>query len=159
MGVQISNLSIREAKPSDWRNLADLFTRSVHKIAASSYSDVQIASWAPSPPEYQVWETRFTKLKTFVAEIEGRPAAFISLLPPRHIELLFTDPSNARLGVATILYQHLLQHIEANGDPLTTDASIEARPFFEKNGWTVVEPELVERSGVQFQRFRMKLTP
>ncbi|HBX40457.1 MAG TPA: hypothetical protein DEG64_08660, partial [Marinobacter adhaerens] len=62
----------------------------------------------------------------------------------------------ARQGVASLLYQAAMQRLTANGvDTLTTDASLEALPFFESRGLKVSKEQTVERNGVKFRRFAM----
>jgi putative acetyltransferase len=37
-----------------------------------------------------------------------------------------------------------------------TEASIMARPFFERNGFQVIAAQIVEKRGQKFQNFRME---
>lgn len=58
-----------------------------------------------------------------------------------------------RKGIATILCQHLEQITENN---ITTQASITARPFFEKRGYRVVRKQQVKRQDVFLTNFWME---
>jgi putative acetyltransferase len=60
-------------------------------------------------------------------------------------------------GVATAL----LNEVESLARRLClarifTEASITARPFFERRGFTVVAPQILEFDGVTFKNFRME---
>lgn len=149
-------LNLRPAAESDFPALVKLFTDSVHQIAARSYTPAQRAAWAPASPDLEQWRSRLSDLETLIAESAFALAGFISFTPRGHIEFLFTAPAFARQGVASTLYEAAMRSLIEKGiNRLTTDASLEARPFFESRGFTVVEEQTVERNGVEFQRFAM----
>ena len=94
---------------------------------------------------------------TLVAEIEPELAGFISFTSYGHIEFLFTLPRLSRQGVASELFEIAYGMQRGQGiDRLTTAASLEARPFFERRGFQVVNEEIVTRSGVPLKRFLME---
>ena len=154
----MTGLTVRLAGDADLPKLLALFTESVHQLASRSYSAQQLHGWAPVEPDVGAWTKRVSGLTTYVAERSGSLAGFLSLRPPGHIEMLFTIPVHSRTGVASALYRHALRSSIGTHRPVTADASHEARPFFEKMGWTVIEAELVERAGVHLERFRMQLS-
>ncbi len=151
----MNEIKLRCYQESDIPEIVELFTRSVHKIASNSYSEFQIASWAPLSPDILDWRLRFSGLETYVATIGSNIAGFISIKAPSHIELLYTHPIYSRCGIATALYRHAISQLSDSEHLITTDASIEAKPFFERQGLFVVEEEQVKRNGEVFRRFRM----
>lgn len=149
-------LSLRPATQTDLPSIVSLFTDSVHQLAARSYTPEQRAAWAPEAPDLEQWRSRLSKVETLVAESGGDMAGFISFTTGGHIEFLFTAPAASRRGVASLLYEAAVERLLGKGvRKLTTDASLEARPFFESKGFSVVEAQTVERDGVQLQRFAM----
>lgn len=149
-------LSLRPSTETDLPSIASLFTDSVHQLAARSYTPEQRAAWAPEAPDMAQWRSRLAKVETLIAESDGAMAGFISFTAYGHIEFLFTAPAFSRRGVATLLYEAAVERLLGKGvRTLTTDASLEARPFFESRGFSVVEAQTVERDGVQLQRFAM----
>lgn len=148
-------LSIRAVSAADVPKLAEVFTRAVHEIAAASYDAAQRDAWAPQDMDLEQWRARLAEQQIWLAEIGGQIAGFIGM-KAQHVEMLFTHPAYARCGVASALYRHALQQRPA-GAPITTDASLEARPFFERHGWRVQSEEVVERNGVKLKRFHMQL--
>lgn len=147
---------IRNSTDSDVASIAALFTESVHHIAARSYSSVQLAAWAPEPPDLGQWRSRLACLETLVAELDGVITGFISYAANGHIEFLFISPAFSRNGVASRLYEVAVQNLHSKGvKTLSTEASIEALPFFESKGFRTVEEQVVERNGVQLKRFAM----
>ena len=148
-------LSIRACTAADVPHLAEVFTRAVHEIAATSYDAAQRDAWAPHDMGLESWRARLAEQQIWIAEIGGQIAGFIGM-KPQHVEMLFTHPAYARCGVASALYRHAMKQGPA-GASMTTDASLEARPFFERQGWRVQREEVVERNGVKLRRFHMQL--
>jgi len=71
--------------------------------------------------------------------------------------MMFVRPAHQGAGVAT----HLLATVEATArarqiDRLFTEASITARPFFEKRDFRVLASQRVEKRGQFLVNFRMK---
>src|SRR5690606_36227846 len=149
-------MKIRTSTKNDLDPLVALFTESVHQIAAQRYTPEQLAAWAPESPDLGLWRSRLALVETLVAEINGALAGFISYTRDGHIEFLFTSPAFSRQGVASALFEAAPQRLHSMGaTKLATDASLEARPFFEAKGFRTVEEHVVERNGVQFRRFAM----
>jgi len=149
-------MKIRTSTDSDLDSLVALFTESVHQIAARSYTPAQLAAWAPESPDLELWRSRLALVETLVAEIDEALAGFVSYTRDGHIEFLFTSPAFSRQGVASALFEAAARRLHVMGtNKLSTDASLEARPFFEAKGFRTVEEQVVERNGVQFRRFAM----
>jgi putative acetyltransferase len=149
-------MSIRPYAEQDLADIVAVFTDSVHQIASRSYTPEQLAAWAPLSPDLEQWRARLSGVETLVAESRGVLAGFISFTSNGHIEFLFTAPTFARRGVASLLYEAAVQRLASGGvKTLTTDASLEALPFFESRGFSVTEAQTVERNGVLFRRFAM----
>lgn len=124
-------LSLRPATETDLPSIVSLFTDSVHQLAARSYTPEQRAAWAPEAPDLSQWRYRLAKVETLIAESDGTMAGFISFTAGGHIEFLFTAPTFSRRGVASLLYEAAAERLLGKGvGKLTTEASLEARPFF-----------------------------
>lgn len=150
-------MNIRIAKPSDTTAMASLFTESVHQIAANSYNPEQLAAWAPIPPNTQQWRQRLTKLTTLVAEAGNQLAGFLSYTEDGYIDFLYSSPRHSRQGVASQLFDEAISKLSDTGvTKLSTDASLEAVPFFKTKGLVIVEKQQVERHGQVFTRFVME---
>lgn len=150
-------VTTRPATGDDVELLAELYTESVHGIAWASYSAEQLNAWAPRPPELEKWRNLLSGLQTLIAMREGVAAGFLSYSDEGHIALLFTSPAAKREGIATLLFRRAEEALRARGvEELFTEASLEARPFFERQGFEFVEEEIVERRGVLLRRFAMR---
>lgn len=119
----------------------------------------QLAAWAPTPPNLEEWQERLNRSTTLVAECGSRLVGFISYECDGHIDLLFTLPGYERGSVASVLYQHAEADIRSSGNrELYTEASLNARAFFENQGFCVVEKQAVTRRNVIFDRLLMNKT-
>lgn len=148
---------IRPFKPDDLAALVDVFFESVHGIAARSYAPEQLLAWAPVVPDLEQWQSRLALLETRVADFDGALGGFISYSERGHIEFLFTAPAFSRQGVASGLYSAAEKALSSMGvERLTTEASLEARPFFESVGFITVEEQVVARQGVKLRRYAMR---
>jgi putative acetyltransferase len=84
-------------------------------------------------------------------------AGFISLEWDGHIDLLYIHPDFQSRGVASMLLWRLEASAEARGlVRLFTEASITAKPFFERRGFRVIAAQTVLRRGQALANFRME---
>ncbi len=148
---------IRQYREADAEAVAVLFTESVHRLACSHYDQAQLAAWAPRPPDLPGWSARLSLLKTLVAEVNLQLAGFVSYEQNGHIVLLYVSPEHARRGVASALYRQAEAALIAGGvAEIFTEASLVARPFFERCGFRVAEEQCVQRRGSTFRRYGMR---
>ena len=154
--VVIITVVVREYRAHDLEAVVALFGRSVRQIAGRDYDDQQIAAWAPEPPDLEAWAGRLGSGTVLVAEAGEKMAGFARLDDGGGIDLLYVDPAYERRGVATRLLDQLTVVARGCGlRKLQADVSVTARPFFEAQGFEVVESQSVERRGVVFKNYRM----
>jgi len=152
----IAPVHIRPYDAADLDALIDLFAGSVRQVASRDYSPAQIEAWAPVAVNRQDWTTRLGSRPTFVAETGGEIVGFSDLEPDGHIDMLFIHADHQGQGVARALMDHIHVRAAKQGiDRLFTEASITARPFFERNGFDVIEAQDVELRGQTFRNYRM----
>lgn len=152
-----SDIVIRSFQQSDIDDLIALFRLSVRKIAAAHYSVDQCLAWAPDQIDRTIWVEKRSNKPTWVAICNSQIAGFTDLEPDGHIDMLYVHPDFQRQGVATVLIRQVYetatkQHIKR----LFTEASITARPAFEKFGFTVIEQQTVHRNGQTLINYRME---
>ncbi|RDL43549.1 histone acetyltransferase [Marinomonas piezotolerans] len=139
------------------REIADLFYQAVHAIDSSIYSQAQKQVWAPEPINYEQWFARLNQKKPYVAIINQSVAGFIELDDDGHIDCTYTHPDYQGMGVATSLYKHVLaQARKRNLTRLYVEASLIAKPFFEKQGFAVVKKNELIRGGITLENFIME---
>lgn len=150
------DIRIRAYRAEDLDALIDLFTGSVRQVASRDYSPAQIEAWAPVAVNREQWATRLGSRPTCVAEAGGQIVGFSDLEPDGHIDMLFVHADHQGRGVARALLDHIHVRAHEQGiDRLFTEASITARPFFERNGFEVMKAQDVELRGQSFRNYRM----
>ena len=150
-------MKIRPYTADRANEIANLFHASVHAIDDQIYAPEQKEAWAPTPPDYAAWAGRLAVKQPFVAIINDRVAGFMGLDPDGHIDCAYTHPDFQCRGVASALYNHLVT--EAGNRKLKrlyVEASIVARPFFERRGFTLLHENNVQRNGVTLINYTME---
>ena len=148
---------IRLYVPADLDALIRLFRESVRRIAIRDYSLEQVTAWAPDAADRERWATRRGSRPTWVAEVDGEVAGFTDLEPDGHIDMMFVHPDHQGRGVAGALLRQVETEAARLGlDRLYTEASITARPFFERKGFHVVEQQTVTLRGQDLVNYRME---
>lgn len=145
-------LEIRKYKESDFDALCEIFLRAVIETASQDYSPRQIAAWAQI--DASRWQEKLTHSRVQVAVINNQPVGFITAIE-RYIDLLFVSPEFIRRGVASALLATLVTRLPDG--MITVDASITAKPFFERHGFQVIQQQSVESRGVAFVNYHMAL--
>ncbi|WP_312581726.1 GNAT family N-acetyltransferase [Atlantibacter hermannii] len=146
---------IRRYHPRDFPDVVEVFLRSVGEVASTDYNEAQTRAWAQI--DEQCWMVRLSHAWTFVACYQHELAGFITLEHDGHIDLLFVHPAYQRQKTATALLDRLESQARAqNISTLYTEASITARPFFERHGFTVMAKQTVALRGEHFVNYRMQ---
>jgi putative acetyltransferase len=154
---EMIEITIRKATAEDFDATARLFFESVRRGTARHYSEDQRKAWAPDVPSPEDWRERLGAMDTWIAETGGKIVGFMSLMKSGHLDLAFVHPDWIGKGVAFRLYETLEAHARATGlTQLNSDASLLARPFFERQGWRVIQEQRPVRNGVELVNFRME---
>ncbi|MGL4838205.1 MAG: GNAT family N-acetyltransferase [Shewanella sp.] len=147
-------MQIRLFSSKDVTELASVFNASVMEGAQEYYSLTERLAWVQhrgEPRSEAYWLAKLADTLTWVAEEDNKLVGFINLKPINlqtpsltlgsegqvaQIDCLFVHPDYGRAGVATLLYLALLEEAKRRGlKKLTVEASYQARPFFEKQGF------------------------
>ena len=147
-------MTLRDYCKTDCTELARLFYDTVHTVNAKDYSREQLDAWATGEVNLEAWNKSFQAHNTVVAEIDGQIVGFGDMDETGYLDRLYVHKDYQRRGVATAICDALEQNTKAA--EFTTHASITARPFFEKRGYTVVKVQQVERRGILLTNFVMK---
>ena len=158
--VEQENLQIRAFQEADLEEVVALFYGTVHTVNAADYSGEQLAAWAPKDEQAKkaaAWRESLKQNLSYIAEIDGEVAGFCDMTPAGYLNRLYVHKDYQRQGIATHLVGQLEQ--EAKRLQLTsiyTDASLTAKPFFERIGYRLVREQTVERRGVVLPNCRMQ---
>ena len=148
-------IKIRSFEGSDTSDLLELFHETVHHINNVDYPAEHLDAWAPAQPDLKKWKTRFKTSETIVAEVQGKIVGFGNLeLSSSSIGMLYVHKDYQGQGIATALL-HALERKLKKGESATAtvEASITARPFFEKRGYHLVRENRKMLNGTEFLNF------
>ncbi|WP_269542947.1 GNAT family N-acetyltransferase [Cerasicoccus fimbriatus] len=149
---------IRPYQPDDYLAIAEIFPRAVHEIACAVYTPEQCHAWSETKPNPDHWRQRCEQKQPFIYERDGEVVGFLELEPDGHIDCCYVHPKAARSGVGTALIQHAVATAFARGlDRLHVEASICAKPVFEKQGFRVLYENNVNIRGVDLINYKMEL--
>lgn len=142
---------IRRFIPADAPQIAQLFHDTIHHINTQDYTPTQLQAWAPDDLNFCDWVSRCGSKITFVA-LDPTPGldgsekiiGFAELEPSGHIGCFYGHWQYQRRGVGRLLYQ-TLEHEATIRElkSLRVEASITARPFFERMGFSLIQQEEV----------------
>ena len=135
-------MKIRLFKTQDADSIAQLFHDTVHAVNGRDYSSSQVKAWAPDNLQFRDWAAVCSSRFTFVADDEGAIAGFAELEPNGHIDCFYCHKNYQRCGVGRQLYEAIkAKAIELSLNRLFVEASITAKPFFERMRFLVVQEQ------------------
>jgi putative acetyltransferase len=143
-----SSLTLRPFRPEDLSSLVQLFHDSVHRVAAADYTPEQLNAWAPAEADVERWRERFAGQEVVVAEIAGDLAGFCSWDAAGYLDFLYVHCAHQRKGIASVLYSVAEKSLRGKGlGRIHTQASLTAQPFFTRQGFRIVRPQVVQVRG------------
>lgn len=144
---------LREYESSDCSAMASLFYDTVHRVNCRDYAPEQLNVWATGQVDLDKWNQSFLAHHTLVAIKDGVLVGFGDMDSTGYLDRLYVHADYQRQGIATALCDALEQTVPG---PITTHASITARPFFESRGYRVVKAQQVQRQGIFLTNYVME---
>ena len=122
------------------------------------YSAEQCLAWANCERDPGHWKKRCEFKRPFVDVMDSKITGFLELDSDGHIDCAYVNPDFKRQGVMTRLVRHAVTTAFAmNQLRVYVEASICARPLFEREGFSVLSENLVEIGDVSLLNYRMEL--
>lgn len=150
-------MKLRKASLQDLSAILNLFKETVTTVNTQDYSDAQTKAWAKSVENPARWQQRIEQQFFLIVEARDQLVGFGSITATGYLDLLYVHKDFQRQGIAQTLYEALESYAQAQGAiAITSDVSITARPFFEKNGLEVLQQQANERQGEVLINFRME---
>ena len=136
-------MKTRLYRQSDLDSILELFYHNIHTVCVHDYTLEQLDAWAPANPDVYRWQVSLNRNHTLVVEKDSQIIGFGDV---------------GETGYLDRLYVHQLEkYAKAKGISfMNTAASVTSRPFFEKQGYNVLEEQIVERRGVRLRRYLME---
>ncbi len=148
-------LTIRKYLKEDCGHLAELFFKTVHAVNVKDYTEEELNAWADGKVNLEEWNRSFLEHYTVVAEKDGKVAGFGDIDKTGYLDRLYVHKDYQRQKIATAICDELEKAVDA--DKIVTHASITAKPFFIKRGYTVIKEQQVVRHGVSLTNYVMEL--
>ena len=148
-------LTIRKYLKEDCEHLAELFFKTVHAVNVKDYTEEELNAWADGKVNLEEWNRSFLEHYTVVAEKDGIVAGFGDIDKTGYLDRLYVHKDYQRQKIATAICDELEKAVDV--DKIVTHASITAKPFFIKRGYTVIKEQQVVRHGVSLTNYVMEL--
>lgn len=133
---------IKKATQKDIPTLQKLFIETVLEVNRKDYSEEQVKDWASCGTDLTKWEKRLMEYDHYVCIKNHEIAGFTAFNTNGFINSMFVSKNFQRCGVAQQLMDLILEESKRNNvGQLTSEVSITAKPFFEKNGFVVVRQQ------------------
>ncbi len=155
----LSKVQLRPYRPEDAPRLLSLFRNTIRRINCRDYTAEQIAAWASDDIDPGAWAARFEGRFVVVAEDAGGiPVGFAELAGGEGtIDRFYVSADHQGRGIGRRMLEVLLSEADRIGLPrLLVEASLTARPFFERQGFEVIAAQEVNCRGVTLVNFRMR---
>ena len=148
---------IRLFEPQDVEQIAQLFHNTVRRINIQDYSLAQVEAWSPDDLYFRDWLKICSSRFTYVAEDNDQIIGFGELEENGHIDCFYVHHKHQGQKVGTKIYQAIKDKaIALNISRLYTEASITARPFFLKQGFSQLKEQQVVCRGEKFTNYLME---
>jgi putative acetyltransferase len=150
------SIKLRKYCKNDIDAIAKLFYNTVHSVNAKDYTEKQLNVWATGQIDKSAWNKSFLTHYTIIAEYDGIIVGFGDI-DGDYLDRLYVHKDYQGNGIATAIIENLERYAFQNKKvQITTHASITAKPFFEKQGYKIIEKQQVNRDGVLLTNFIMK---
>lgn len=150
-------MKIRNYKPNDCTEIAELFYNTVHTINAKDYTENQLNVWATGNVDIAIWNKSFLEHNTLIAEENNVILGFGDMDSNGYLDRLYIHKDYQGKHIASSIVKLLEKQAISQGiSTFTTHASITAKPFFEKQGYLVISENTVILNGVILINFIME---
>lgn len=150
---------LRPALKTDAEALRTLFVETVKCVNLGDYTQDEVDDWASCGMDLSHWMLMLDDADCFM--VAEHPVAgivgFASLTEGcRHLHTLFVGKDFQHIGIATALLHAVEQHAKSKGQThMHTEASITARPFFERRGYRVEKVQMAKANRLHMRNYVM----
>lgn len=150
-------MRLRLAQPSDLSQMQQLYVDTIRSVCDKDYTQEQIAVWTSTVENTRRWHDVMASQLVFIAEKNNKIVGYGTLHNSNYIDFFYIHKDFQRQGVANQILSQIETQARMNGTAtLTSDVSITARPFFEKNGFKVLKEQINIRKGIELINFKME---
>ena len=156
--IQKSKVELRKYHPDDCEVVWELFYNTIHSVNSEDYTDSQLDAWASKEIDLYTWNERLQRNDyAVVAELNDVIVGIGTADDAGYFDLLYVHKDYQRIGIATLISDNIENYLWSKGaQVISTDASITAKPFFEKRGYVVQMEQSVKCRGQYLTNFKMQ---
>ena len=152
------NFAIRVAQQSDVIELRDLYKQTVLTVNRRDYSQEEVEDWASCGDDIskisQMIDTHY-----FIVAVNqlSQIIGFSSITPQGYLHSMFVHKDFQGKNIATVLLEDIERYAVAEGMiRITSEVSLTARPFFEKQGYVVEKKQKRQANKLSLTNFWMQ---
>ena len=153
-------MTLRKYKSDDCLKLLKFFYDTVRTVNKKDYSDKQLSVWAPDnyiEEKYDIWQKSLSENFTIIAEKNGDIVGFGDIEKNGYLNRLFVHKDYQHRGIASSIVKELEKYAEKICIcTIITEASITAKPFFERMGYTLIKEQQVEKKEILLTNYVME---
>ena len=154
------DFKIRIAQQSDSAELRDLYKNTVLVVNRRDYSQDEVEDWASCGDDLSNIE-EMIKTHYFIVAVNqlSQIVGFSSITPQGYLHSMFIHADFQGKGIATMLLEEIERYaIEQGMERITSEVSLTARPFFERQGYTVEKEQKRQANKLSLTNFWMQKT-
>lgn len=150
-------MNIRNLQVIDKSKLLDLYCETINTVNLKDYSESQVKMWGNRDRLRSSWDSSFEDKEVFVAEDKEKLLGFCELGNDGYIDRFYVEADSVGKGVDSKLFKVLeTTAISKKIKMLYSNASITAKPFFVKLGFSVVAEQKVFIEDVEYINYRVE---
>ncbi len=152
------NIAIRKATEADILQLQELYFETITAINSRDYNLQQIRAWSSTADRTESLIKKIREQHFYVAENDDPIIiGFTSLTNSGYLDMMYVHKDFQNKGIAKVLLQKIMEKAKAlQISTLETEASITAKPFFEKHGFKIIKEQIVFINEVGLTNFKMQ---
>ena len=128
----------------------------ISTICRADYSPEQIKVWTASIENTKRWTEKLNSQYFLIALLEDVIVGYASLEGSDYLDFLYVHKDYQRQGIAYRLYLEIEKEaIKRKATVLFSDVSKTAKPFFERQGFTMLETQTNIILGVEIINYKM----
>lgn len=148
---------LRKAGISDAPELNKLYQNTILSVNRKDYSQEETEDWASCGNSLQNSEDSIANQYFIVAENKNKQiVGFSSIRQDGYLHTMFIHKDYQRQGIASLLYKQIEKYaLENDIKRITSEVSITAKGFFEKQGFTVDEKQKRKANKLALTNYKM----
>ena len=154
-GILDISFDMKSYEEKHLKEVINLFTNTVHNINKKDYTKEQLNAWANKSIDLKAWKNRLKTSNTYLCMLEDEIVGFY-IYEDDYIDCFYVHHKYQGLKVGRFMLEQILKNADnSNIKILRVDASITAKPFFERFGFKEVKENHIKRENQTLINYSM----